>query len=88
MTRSLWKGIFFSNELLKLKKNKYKFKNRSTVFVNGMKNKLLHIHNGKAFIPIRCNKEGMVGHKLGEFSFTTKKCHKTKKDKKNFKLKK
>jgi len=88
MSRSLWKGIFFSNEVLNLKKNKFKLKNRSSVFINSMNNKLLHIHNGKEFIPIRCNKEGMVGHKLGEFAFTKKKCSKVKKEKKNFKLKK
>jgi small subunit ribosomal protein S19 len=29
------------------------------------------VHNGKLFLPVFCS-ESMVGHKLGEFSFTRK----------------
>jgi len=29
------------------------------------------VHNGKEFISVKVN-EGMIGHKLGEFSATTK----------------
>ena len=88
MSRSLWKGFFISNDYISLRKKKYIVKNRSIVCFPVMNNKLLHIYNGKQYIPIRFNKEGVVGHKLGEFSFTKKKCMKIKKDKKNFKLKK
>lgn len=88
MSRSLWKGLFFSNEIFSLKKRKFIIQNRSSVVLPIMNNKLLHIHNGKQYIPIRFNKEGMVNHKLGEFVFSKKKCVKIKKDKKNFKLKK
>ena len=88
MSRSLWKGVFFSNEMLNLKGHNFKLSNRSSIFLNSLNNKVVNIHNGKEYVSIKCNKDGMVGHKLGEFAFTKKKCIKVKKDKKNFKLKK
>jgi ribosomal protein S19 len=88
MTRSIWKGFFFTEELFSLKKHKYKINNRSIMCLPFVSNKLLHIHNGKQYVPIRFNKDGALGHKMGEFSFSKKKCMKIKKDKKNFKLKK
>lgn len=88
MSRSIWKGVFFSNDLSNLKKNKYKIVNRANTCLPFISNKLLHIYNGKQYIPIRFNNEGFEKHKIGEFSFSKKKCIKVKKDKKNFKLKK
>jgi len=47
---------------------------RSTV-VPEMVGHTIAVHNGKKFIPVYIT-ENMVGHKLGEFSFTrTFKCH-------------
>lgn len=88
MSRSLWKGLFFTNEAYSFKKNKYMIQDRSITLLPMHFNKLLHIYNGKQYASIRFNKDGMIGHKLGEFSFTKKKCMKIKKEKKNFKLKK
>ena len=88
MSRSIWKGIFFNNELINLKKNKYRIVNRSNTSLLFMINKLVHIYNGKQFIPIRFINDGFDRHKIGEFSFSKKKCMKQKKEKKNFKLKK
>lgn len=88
MSRSIWKGVYFTNESFLLKKNKFKMQDRSNVLLPMHFNKLLNIYNGKQFIPIRFNKEGIINHKVGEFAFTKKKCVKIKKDKKNFKLKK
>jgi len=88
MSRSLWKGLFFTNEAFSFKKKKHMMQNRSTVLLPMHFNKLLSIYNGKQYVAIRFNKDGMVGHKVGEFSFSKKKCVKVKKEKKNFKLKK
>ena len=88
MTRSIWKGVFFNSEFYNLKKNRYRLVNRANTCLSFMSNKLLHIHNGKQYIPIRFSNEGFEQHKVGEFSFSKKKCIKAKKDKKNFKLKK
>lgn len=88
MTRSLWKGLFLTNEFIQLKKKKYILKNRNAICLPRCNNKLLHIYTGKQYIPIRFNKVEVIGHKIGEFSFTKKKCIKVKKEKKNFKLKK
>jgi len=39
------------------------------------------VHNGRTFLPVLCT-ESMVGHKLGEFSFTRKfSTHSSKKGK-------
>jgi len=88
MTRSIWKGLFFNSEILQSKKKTYMIRNRNNFLFPMHFHKLIHIYNGKQFIPIRFNKDGIIGHKLGEFSYTKKKCKKIKKDKKNFKLKK
>lgn len=88
MSRSIWKGVFFNNDLYSLKKNKYKIMDRANTCLSFISNKLLHIYNGKQFVPIRFSNEGFDKHKIGEFSFSKKKCVKVKKDKKNFKLKK
>lgn len=61
---------------------KTKFYNRSLKILPSFENKIFFIHNGKVFIQIRITKE-MIGHKLGEFSFTKKRpIFKSKKKKK------
>jgi len=88
MTRSIWKGLFFDNEVIQSNKKTYLMRNRNNSLFPMHFHKLIQIYNGKQFIPIRFNKDGILGHKVGEFSYTKKKCKKIKKDKKNFKLKK
>jgi len=77
MPRSLKKGPYIANELLKkvLKANKVKnnkviktWSRRSTIFPE-MVGITFAVHNGKKFIPVFVS-ENMVGHKLGEFSPT------------------
>jgi len=77
MTRSLSKGPFIDDHLLKKveemnKKSDRKviktWARRSTVFPD-MVGHTIAVHNGKKFIPIYIT-ENMVGHKLGEFSPT------------------
>jgi len=77
MPRSLKKGPYIANELLKkvLEANKVKnnkviktWSRRSTIFPE-MVGITFAVHNGKKFIPVFVS-ENMVGHKLGEFSPT------------------
>ena len=77
MTRSLKKGIYIDEKLLK-KVNKAKeagsrepiktWSRRSTV-VPEMVGLTIEVHNGKKHIPVFIT-ESMVGHKLGEFAPT------------------
>ncbi len=77
MSRSVKKGPFFNFKLLKkinrllfLKSKKViKTWSRNTVILPIFIGFTILVHNGKKNIPIFINKE-MVGHKLGEFSFT------------------
>jgi small subunit ribosomal protein S19 len=90
MSRSIWKGIFISRNLLnkalkeKNKKNKKPIKvwsRKSTILPQFIESNF-KIHNGKTFIPL-CITEDMVGHKFGEFAPTRVRCiHKKKKNKK------
>jgi small subunit ribosomal protein S19 len=77
MPRSLKKGPYIAQELLKkvIKAVKSKdhaviktWSRRSTIFPE-MVGLTLAVHNGKKFIPVYVS-ENMVGHKLGEFSPT------------------
>ena len=77
MTRSLKKGPFIDEKLLKkiLDMNKSGGKKviktwarRSTISPE-MVGHTLAVHNGKQFIPVYIS-ENMVGHKVGEFSIT------------------
>ncbi|MCK5543524.1 MAG: 30S ribosomal protein S19 [Desulfobacterales bacterium] len=77
MPRSLKKGPYIAQELLKkvLKAVELKshsviktWSRRSTIFPE-MVGLTLAVHNGKKFIPVYVS-ENMVGHKLGEFSPT------------------
>ena len=77
MSRSLKKGPFTDDHLMKKvtgmnEKNEKKvlrtWSRRSTI-VPDFIGHTLAVHNGKKFIPVYVT-ENMVGHKLGEFSFT------------------
>ena len=76
MTRSLKKGPFVDEKLLE-KVNKAKPGDiiktwaRACVITPEMIGLTFAVHNGKAFITVKAS-EDMVGHKLGEFSQTTK----------------
>jgi small subunit ribosomal protein S19 len=79
MTRSLKKGPFVDEKLLKkvrkMKEEKreepIKTWKRACTIVPEMVGFTFLVHNGKEFIPVSVTEE-MVGHKLGEFSPTTK----------------
>src|SRR6266536_3599224 len=77
MARSIKKGPFVDGHLAKAiadmnAKNERKVRKtwsrRSTV-IPEMVGHTIAVHNGKKFIPVYVT-ENMVGHKLGEFSFT------------------
>jgi small subunit ribosomal protein S19 len=77
MSRSLYKGPFIDDHLLKKvvamnEKNEKKvvrtWSRRSTI-VPDFIGHTLAVHNGRKFIPVYVT-ENMVGHKLGEFSPT------------------
>lgn len=90
MSRSLKKGPFIANHLLKKvqklndldQRSVIKTWSRSSVIIPIMIGHTISIHNGKEHIPIYIT-DLMVGHKLGEFAPTrTFKGH-IKKDKKS-----
>lgn len=76
MARSLKKGPYIDKRLLeKIKKVKpgeiIKTWARDAIISPEMVGFNFGVHNGKEFIPVKVTEE-MVGHKLGEFSPTTK----------------
>ncbi len=75
MARSLKKGPFVDEKLMeKVKKGGsvvIKTWSRRSTIVPEMIGMVFAVHNGKEFITVKPN-EDMVGHKLGEFSPTTK----------------
>lgn len=78
MARSLKKGPFVDPKLLKkikgLKpetKEIIKTWSRACTITPEMIGFTFGVHNGKEFIPVKATEE-MVGHRLGEFSPTTK----------------
>ena len=89
MARSVWKGPFVDDSLMKKvdkiknESNKKPIKTwsrKSTILPDFVGVSFL-IHNGKKFIPIKISEE-MVGHKLGEFSPTRQFAGHTPADKK------
>ena len=79
MARSLKKGPFVDESLLKKVENMNKenkktviktWSRRSTIFP-AFVGHTIAVHNGKDFIPVYITEE-MVGHKLGEFALTRK----------------
>ena len=86
MSRSIKKGAFIDAHLLKkiedmnrrFERNVIKTWSRRSSITPEMVGHTIAVHNGRKFIPVYLT-ENMVGHKLGEFSFTrTFKGHRTK----------
>lgn len=78
MARSLKKGPYIDERLIKKIKDKkpgdrnaIKTWSRASVISPEMIGFTFGVHNGKDFIPVYVTEE-MVGHRLGEFSFTRK----------------
>ena len=78
MSRSLKKGPYIDEKLLQkvlgLKKDEKKIIKtwaRQSTISPEMVGYTFGVHNGKEFVPVYVS-EDMVGHKLGEFSATTK----------------
>ena len=77
MTRSVWKGPFVDNILLKKaekssqsgRKELIKTWSRRSMISPDFVGLTFAVHNGNKFIPVFIT-ENMVGHKLGEFSPT------------------
>lgn len=77
MSRSLKKGIFTDEKLMIKVKNALAKKEtkaiktwaRRSTIVPEMIGMTFEVHNGKKHVPVYVS-EGMVGHKLGEFSPT------------------
>tara|TARA_B110000438_G_scaffold295540_1_gene338690 strand:+ start:555 stop:833 length:279 start_codon:yes stop_codon:yes gene_type:complete len=77
MSRSVWKGPFVENTLIK-KANKVAASGRKEVIKTWSRRSTIlpqfvgltfGVYNGQKFVPVSVN-ENMVGHKLGEFSPT------------------
>ncbi len=78
MSRSVKKGPYIDEKLLKKTSNLKKGDNtiiktwsRAAVITPEMVGFIFGVHNGKEHVPVQIV-EDMVGHKLGEFSATTK----------------
>ena len=77
MSRSIWKGPFVEESLIKKVEKEKNNPNRKPIKTWSRKSTILPdfvgisflIYNGKKFIPITIS-EDMVGHKLGEFAPT------------------
>ena len=91
MSRSKWKGLYCNNNLLnnfiefkdkkKKRDKKFKTRDRSSVIDQSFLGSKFSIYNGKNFINVFID-QNKIGYKLGEFSFTRKKCIHKKKIKK------
>ena len=89
MARSVWKGPFVEESLIKKVDKQKNQTNRKPIKTWSRKSTIIPdfvgvsflIYNGKKFIPITIS-EDMVGHKLGEFSPTRKFVGHTPADKK------
>ena len=76
MPRSVWKGPFCDNYVLKLVKratkgssSMIKIRSRRSVILPMFVGYVFGVYNGKSFVPVKVS-ETMVGHKFGEFSPT------------------
>ena len=77
MARSIWKGPFVEDSLIKKfekqrndpHKKPIKTWSRRSMIIPSMVGLTISVHNGRQHVPIFIN-EDMVGHKLGEFSPT------------------
>ena len=94
MSRSFWKPLYISNELLKqyqdsslVKERDVVFSfNRATVLTEKMIGYKISVYNGMRFYTITVSSD-MLGHRVGEFSPTSKRPI-PKKDKKKQQKKK
>ena len=93
MSRSKWKAPFIDYELFKdIVKSKGRIitrtKSRSSTILQSFVGLVIEVYNGKKYNNVYIE-ESMIGHKLGEFSFTRKlgRIHE-KKNKKGKKVKK
>ncbi|QEK38737.1 30S ribosomal protein S19 [Candidatus Cytomitobacter primus] len=79
MSRSIIKGPFVDSHLFKhVERNKegkkvgsIKTWSRRSMIIPSFVGITFLVHNGRKFIPVYVT-EAMIGHKLGEFSFTRK----------------
>ena len=77
MARSVWKGPFVEESLIKKvekiknepNKKPIKTWSRRSMITPGMVGLTIAVHNGRQHVPVFIN-EDMVGHKLGEFAVT------------------
>ena len=75
MSRSLKKGPYIHPKLYKKvmeykgEKHPIKTYSRASTIFPEMIGKIIHVHNGNKFIPVKVS-DNLVGHKLGEFSPT------------------
>lgn len=76
MPRSVWKGPFCDNYVMKLvarSRNNpslmIKIRSRRSVILPMFIGYTFGVYNGKVFVPVKVN-ENMIGHKFGEFSPT------------------
>lgn len=77
MARSVWKGPFVDNYVLKLLEKLGDKAGRTIINIRSRRSTILPqfvglkfgVYNGKKFIPVQVT-ERMVGHKFGEFSPT------------------
>lgn len=71
MNRSIWKGVFIDNYLLKTINNKkiIKIYSRRSIIYPSFINKKVNIYNGNKFITRKIT-NNMIGHKFGEFALT------------------
>lgn len=86
MTRSIWKGPFFSASIIREIEvpgiKNIKIYSRNSVIHPSFVGRKVEIHNGRSFHSILV-KDEMVGHKFGEFSPTRQPyAYKSKKQKK------
>lgn len=77
MPRSVKKGPFVDEHLLKLIKKYEENKEKKAIFTKSRRSTIvpemightIQVHNGRKFVPVFIT-ENMVGHKLGEFALT------------------
>ena len=90
MSRSVWKGFFITQNLLKkqkkIKKNFFKIWSRNSAIPSFLIGKTVLVHNGKQFNKVLITRE-KIGFKFGEFSLTRKYFKKLVLGKKKKKLK-
>jgi len=71
MTRSKWKSPYVKTTLLTKNTTVTETKSRNSEITPFFVGKTYKIYNGKSYIKVLVT-DKMVGHKLGEFSFTRK----------------